>query len=143
MQVAIRNSETERARAEARLERLREGGIAVDEYIDAFVYSYENEQKQEQQRQQQQQQQQAVAAAASNEWPSASDDNNQEEDYTQQQQQYDYSQQQSVDPNAGWDTANTGWGEDANTEQQQEEPAAAEPAADGADWANFGDQQQQ
>jgi hypothetical protein len=31
----------EKAKAEARLAKLREGGIAVDEYIDAFVYTAE------------------------------------------------------------------------------------------------------
>jgi hypothetical protein len=35
-QAAIRN-----AKAEARLAKLREGGISVDEYIDAFVYTAE------------------------------------------------------------------------------------------------------
>jgi len=29
----------ERAKAEARLAKLREGGLAVDEYIDASVYA--------------------------------------------------------------------------------------------------------
>ena len=31
----------EKAKAEARLAKLREGGISVDEYIDAFVYTAE------------------------------------------------------------------------------------------------------
>ncbi|QQP55427.1 Uncharacterized protein FKW44_008600, partial [Caligus rogercresseyi] len=39
LQIAIRNAEMEKARAEARLEKLREGGISVDEYIDAAVYT--------------------------------------------------------------------------------------------------------
>ena len=37
LQIAIGNAKTDKAKAEARLNRLREGGIAVDEYIDAFV----------------------------------------------------------------------------------------------------------
>jgi hypothetical protein len=40
-QAAIRNAEIEKAKAEARLAKLREGGISVDEYIDAFVYNAE------------------------------------------------------------------------------------------------------
>ncbi len=40
-QAAIRNAEVEKAKAEARLAKLREGGISVDEYIDAFVYTAE------------------------------------------------------------------------------------------------------
>ena len=41
LQIAIRNAERERAKAESRLEKLREGGINVDEYIDALVYTEE------------------------------------------------------------------------------------------------------
>ena len=40
-QAAIRNAEVEKSKAEARLAKLREGGISVDEYIDAFVYTAE------------------------------------------------------------------------------------------------------
>ena len=40
-QAAIRNAEVEKSKAEARLAKLREGGISVDEYIDAFVYTTE------------------------------------------------------------------------------------------------------
>ena len=41
LQIAIRNAERERAKSEARLAKLREGGINVDEYIDALVYTEE------------------------------------------------------------------------------------------------------
>ena len=41
LQIAIRNAEREKAKAEARLAKLREGGINVDEYIDAIVYTSE------------------------------------------------------------------------------------------------------
>ena len=41
LQIAIRNAEREKAKAEARLGKLREGGINVDEYIDAIVYTSE------------------------------------------------------------------------------------------------------
>ena len=41
LQIAIRNAEREKAKAEARLTKLREGGINVDEYIDASVYTEE------------------------------------------------------------------------------------------------------
>ena len=41
LQIAIRNAEREKAKAEARLGKLREGGINVDEYIDASVYTEE------------------------------------------------------------------------------------------------------
>ena len=34
-------------KSEARLQRLREGGISVDEFIDKFVYTYEAEEKAE------------------------------------------------------------------------------------------------
>ena len=43
LKLAIFNAERERVKAEARLNRLREGGVAVDEYIDQFVYTYEPE----------------------------------------------------------------------------------------------------
>nr|XP_040568675.1 LOW QUALITY PROTEIN: protein nervous wreck-like [Lepeophtheirus salmonis] len=39
LQIAIRNAEMEKAKAESRLAKLREGGISVDEYIDASVYA--------------------------------------------------------------------------------------------------------
>ena len=38
---AIRNAEREKAKAEARIAKLREGGVNVDEYIDASVYAQE------------------------------------------------------------------------------------------------------
>lgn len=41
LQEAIRNAEVEKAKAEARLAKLREGGIAVDQYIDPFLYKFE------------------------------------------------------------------------------------------------------
>ncbi len=45
LQIAISNAHTDKARAEARLEKLREGGIAVDEYIDAFVMERKRQQE--------------------------------------------------------------------------------------------------
>ena len=44
LQIAIRNAERERAKSEARIAKLKEGGIAVDEYIDALVYEVEETQ---------------------------------------------------------------------------------------------------
>ena len=41
LQIAIRNAERERAKSEARIAKLKEGGINVDEYIDACVYEVE------------------------------------------------------------------------------------------------------
>ena len=38
---AIRNAEREKAKAEARIAKLREGGVNVDEYIDVSVYAQE------------------------------------------------------------------------------------------------------
>ena len=46
LQVAIRNAEREKVKAEARLVKLREGGINVDEYIDAFVYAAQAQERQ-------------------------------------------------------------------------------------------------
>ena len=60
LQVAIRNAEREKVKAESRLNKLREGGVNVDDYIDAFVYQV---QKMEQQQATQ------AAAVASTEWP--------------------------------------------------------------------------
>ena len=45
LQIAISNAQTDKAKAEARLDRLREGGIAVDEYIDAFVVERRRQQE--------------------------------------------------------------------------------------------------
>ena len=45
LQIAISNAKTDKAKAEARLDRLREGGIAVDEYIDAFVVERRRQQE--------------------------------------------------------------------------------------------------
>ena len=45
LQIAISNAKTDKAKAEARLERLREGGIAVDEYIDAYVMERQRQQE--------------------------------------------------------------------------------------------------
>ena len=44
LQIAIRNAERERAKSEARIAKLKEGGISVDEYIDALVYEVEETQ---------------------------------------------------------------------------------------------------
>ena len=68
LQNAIRNAEREKSKAEARLAKLREGGINVDEYIDALVYTEEATQ--------------AAAAkeraggATTTEWPSETASNN-------------------------------------------------------------------
>merc|ERR1719510_478991 len=43
--IAISNAKTDKAKAEARLNRLREGGIAVDEFIDAFVMERRRQQE--------------------------------------------------------------------------------------------------
>ena len=57
-------------KAEARLNKLREGGVNVDEYIDAFVYAAAAAAQQQQQQQQHrpisQHEQQAAGAT---EWP--------------------------------------------------------------------------
>ena len=45
LQIAISNAKTDKAKAEARLNRLREGGIAVDEYIDAYVMERQRQQE--------------------------------------------------------------------------------------------------
>ena len=45
LQIAISNAKTDKAKAEARLDRLREGGIAVDEYIDAYVMERQRQQE--------------------------------------------------------------------------------------------------
>ena len=58
LQVAIRNAEREKVKAEARLSKLREGGINVDEYIDAFVYAAQQQEKQ-------------GASALNTEWPAS------------------------------------------------------------------------
>ena len=45
LDIAISNAKTDKAKAEARLQRLREGGVAVDEYIDAFVVERKRQQE--------------------------------------------------------------------------------------------------
>ena len=45
LEIAISNAKTDKAKAEARLNRLREGGVAVDEYIDAFVMERKRQQE--------------------------------------------------------------------------------------------------
>lgn len=45
LQVAISNAHTDKAKAEARLNKLRDGGVAVDEYIDAFVMERKRQQE--------------------------------------------------------------------------------------------------
>ena len=45
LDIAISNAKTDKAKAEARLARLREGGVAVDEYIDAFVVERKRQQE--------------------------------------------------------------------------------------------------
>ncbi len=41
LQEAVRNAEVEKAKSQARLAKLREGGIAVDQYIDPFLHKFE------------------------------------------------------------------------------------------------------
>ena len=45
LQIAISNAKTDKSKAEARLDKLREGGVAVDEYIDAFVLERKRQQE--------------------------------------------------------------------------------------------------
>ena len=54
-------------KAEARLNKLREGGVNVDEYIDAFVYAAAAAQQQQQQHRPVSQHEQQAAGAT--EWP--------------------------------------------------------------------------
>ena len=68
LQNAIRNAEREKAKAEARLGKLREGGIKVDEYIDALVYTEEASQAEASRARD--------TGAANTEWPSETASNN-------------------------------------------------------------------
>ena len=56
-------------KAEARLNKLREGGVNVDEYIDAFVYAAAAAQQQQQQQQHRPVSQHEQQAAGATEWP--------------------------------------------------------------------------
>ena len=79
LEIAISNAKTDKAKAEARLNRLREGGVAVDEYIDAFVM----ERKRQQEAAEAQRARDEAAAAAASQ-PSAQNDE-QEENFEMQE----------------------------------------------------------
>ena len=78
------NAKTDKAKAEARLDRLREGGIAVDEFIDAFVM----ERRRQQEAAEAQRRRDAAAKAAEEAGEEAEEvrgQENQEENYELQQ----------------------------------------------------------
>ena len=78
------NAKTDKSKAEARLDRLREGGIAVDEFIDAFVM----ERRRQQEAAEAQRRRDAAAKAAEEAGEEAEEvrgQENQEENYELQQ----------------------------------------------------------
>ena len=76
-------------KSEARLERLREGGISVDEFIDKFVYTYEAEEKAEERAQEeaQLQKQRSMQAAAEGDWGSSGSEGGERQQVAQVEQQ--------------------------------------------------------
>ena len=138
-----RTAEADRMKSEARLQRLREGGISVDEFIDKFVYTYEAEEKAEEraQEERQLQRQKSLKAAAEGDWGSSGSEGGGGGDQLQvvqveQQPQYYQQQQQQQDANGGW--AVDGW-----DSTEAAEAAAVEPQADGGNWASWDNQPQE
>ena len=138
-----RTAEADRMKSEARLQRLREGGISVDEFIDKFVYTYEAEEKAEEraQEERQLQRQKSQKAAAEGDWGSSGSEGGGGGDQLQvvqveQQPQYYQQQQQQQDANGGW--AVDGW-----DSTEAAEAAAVEPQADGGNWASWDNQPQE
>ena len=76
-------------KSEARLERLREGGISVDEFIDKFVYTYEAEEKAEERAQEEArlQRQRSMKAAAEGDWGSSGSEGGERQQVAQVEQQ--------------------------------------------------------
>lgn len=137
LQIAISNAHTDKSKAEARLHKLREGGIAVDEYIDAFVV----ERKRQQEAAEAQRARDAALAAAANEGSEEQENfalqearaDSFDQDYDQDQQPVNQTPAPAAQP-VSYEPDNWASWDDAPAEPA--EPAAeVEPVQE--DWAAF------